>query len=109
MEDLGNSIGLGYRSAQRLKEMLRGKSPSQFLMEKGYIKTFMGWVKKHLWDTAQSNRAVVDFDNFKAFTTEYDPSTVFNFLQEKGELQRPIKNTAPLSRAEMIAEEFKGF
>lgn len=98
---------LNYKSQQHLKEILKGKTPAEYLTERGLVKTSFGWIKREYIARAQYDGAIVKYDGLWGFVDGWNPSEVFRYLKEGGTLSRPIVAPQKETVSSRWAKEFE--
>lgn len=64
-----------------------GKPPKEWLEERGYVKTFLGWMPQIKWVELVNKGAVASSGGVWMFSRKYNPNSVMLFVNGKGMLQ----------------------
>ncbi len=64
-----------------------GSNPREWLEQRGYVKTFLGWIHQIKWGELVQKEAVVHKYGAWYLTDKYNPNSVIKFTNNKGGLE----------------------
>lgn len=64
-----------------------GKSPTEWLQERGFVKTVLGWMPQIKWTELVNKGAVASSRGTWMLSYKYNPNSVVKFVNGKGSLE----------------------